>query len=255
MKAFSALLLIVALALPAGAACAAADTKADDRKTVERKTIDYCPGGLERILPGEYYFCAAVRDFDHGHESRARERLRDAARWASKPAQYILGLTYFDGDQVPANRPLGVAWLALASERHDPRFEPAFAQAFLSLSPDEREKANTYWVSMKEEYADRVAGRRARRVYLEEMRNLQAASMFGGSIFIDGLTPPGMGASATGGQPQIFEGQSGFSVSRIINRSAEDLFHGMEGTVTVGEERRDLVPIGTLMNKPAAAKE
>ena len=236
-------------------AASAAGTKSADQKAVERETIDYCPGGLERILPGEYYFCAAVRDFDHGHDSRARARLHDAAHWASKPAQYVLGLMYFNGDQGPANRPLGVAWLALASERHDPRFEPAFAKAFLQLSPEERAQADVYWAKMRTEYADTVAGRRARRVYLAEMRNLEAASMFGGSIFIDGMTPPGMGDSGVGGQPQIFEGQSGFSVSRIINRSAEDLFRGMEGTVTVGEEKRDLVPIGSVMPKPAAAKD
>lgn len=230
----------------------AAEPKAADRKAVERETINYCPGGLERILPGEYYFCAAIRDFDHGHNSRARERLRDAAHWASKPAQYILGLMYFNGDEGPADRPLGVAWLALASERHDPRFEPAFAKAFLQLSPEERAQADVYWTTMRAEYADAVAGRRARRVYLEEMRNLEAASMFGGSIFIDGMTPPGMGDTAVGGQPQIFEGQSGFSVGRLINSSAEDLFHGMNGTVTVGEERRDLVPIGTVAAKAAA---
>jgi hypothetical protein len=225
----------------------AAEPKAADPKAVVRDTVSFCPGGLERIIPGEYYFCAAVRDFGQGHNRLARERLRDAAHWASKPAQYVLGLMYFNGDEGPSNRPLGVAWLALASERHDQRFEPAFAKAYLELSPDERAQANVYWSTMKEEYSDSVAGARARRVYDSEMRNLQAASMFGGSVFIDGLTPPGLEEPTNA--PPIFATQTAFSANHMISSSAEELFRGMNGTVTVGQPEMSLVPIGSVSKK------
>ena len=254
MRAVSALCLAAVLASMVGAA-SAADSKGADAKVVTNKTVEYCAGGLERILPGEYYFCAAVRDMGHGHKGLARDRLRDAAYWASKPAQYILGLMNFDGDDGRGNRPLGVAWLALASERHDPRFEPAFAKAYIELTPEERAQADVYWNDLKKDYSDAVAGRRARRVYTREMNNLQAAAMFGGSIFIDGMTPPGI-ASSGGGQPPIFEGESGFSVSNRIHQAADDLFHGMEGTVTVGEvQPANLVPIGNVAAKAPPAKQ
>jgi len=221
---------------------------ADIRKTVHA-AVPYCAGGLEQFLPGQYYFCAAVREFGQGHDRMARARLRDAAYWASKPAQYVLGLTYYNGDDVTAvNRPLGVAWLALSAERHDPRFEPSFAQGFASLSPTEREQANVYWRDLREKYADATAGRRAQRVYKNEMRNLQAASMFGGSVFIDGMTPGDIGGdngTAAG------MGQSAFGAERIIQKSADDLFHGMEGTVTVGEGQMNLVPVGSIPTTPS----
>ncbi|HVI55888.1 MAG TPA: SEL1-like repeat protein [Luteibacter sp.] len=212
-----------------------------------RKTIQGCAQGLERLLPGDYYFCAAARDLGHGHNAASRERLRDAAHWASKPAQYALGLMYFNGDEGPANRPLGLAWLAIADERHDPRFEGAFVQAYTQSTPAERAQANQYWLELKEDYSDAVAGQRARRRYTNEMRNIEAASLFGGSVFIDGITPPdgpGFGEFNNGESSRV-SGSHGFAVNRSLNKAGEDFFRGMAGTVTVGEiTPTNLVPIG-----------
>lgn len=244
--------LLSAVALVA----AAAQPQPADPKALLRKVNSYCPGGIEAILPGEYYFCAAARDFGYGHTARATARLRDAAHWANKPAQYVLGLMYFNGDEGPANRPLGVAWLALAAERHDPRFEPAFAKAYLELSSAERAQADAYWRDMREEYGDSTAGRRAHRRYLAQMRNLMAASMFGGSIFIDGLSPPNGDAAGTfngpgGGVPGRVGGQTAFSAERMIGKAGDEYFRGMVGTVTVGEAQMNLVPIGSVLAKSA----
>lgn len=212
-----------------------------------RKTIQGCAQGLERLLPGDYYFCAAARDLSRGHNASSRERLRDAAHWASKPAQYALGLMYFNGDEGPANRPLGLAWLAIADERHDPRFEPAFIQAYTQSTPAERVQANEYWLQLKEDFSDAVAGQRARRRYTNEMRNIEAASLFGGSVFVDGITPPdgpGFGAFNNGETSRV-SGQHGFAINRSLNKAGEDFFRGMAGTVTVGEATpANLVPIG-----------
>jgi hypothetical protein len=248
--------LVAALA-SAGASATAGPSQPTpaDPKALLRKVNSYCPGGIEHILPGEYYFCAAARDFGNGHNDRARERLRDAAHWASKSAQYVLGLMYFNGDEGPANRPLGVAWLALASERHDPRFEPAFAKAYLELSSGERAQADAYWLQLREEYGDKVAGRRAHRRYLAEVRNILAAAMFGGSIFMDGLTPPtgdGAGTFADGTSGRL-GGQSGFSMERLIVHDGDEFFRGLEGTVEVGEPEMTLVPIGQVATRSVPA--
>lgn len=228
-----------------GTAVLAVDTPPSNPKAMLKQAFKYCPGGLERILPGQYYFCAAARDFARGHTSRATARLQDASHWASKPAQYILGLMFFNGDEGPANRPLGVAWLALSAERHDPRFEAAFVQAYMECTPTERAQANVYWQKLRAEHSDLVAGRRAHRRYLAEMRNLMAASMFGGSIFIDGVTAPN-------GSPD--GGQSGFSVSRTLAQAGDDYFRNMVGTVTVGPVQSDLVPLGRVVDGSAVPR-
>jgi hypothetical protein len=235
----------------------AASTSSDPKAEL-RRTIQGCAQGLERLLPGDYYFCAAARDLGRGHNASSRERLRDAAHWASKPAQFALGLMYFNGDEGPSNRPLGLAWLALADERHDPRFEGAFVQAYTQATPAERAQANTYWLQLKEDYSDAVAGQRARRRYNNEMRDIVAASMFGGSVFIDGITPPdgpGFGQFNNGESTRV-SGSHGFSVNRSLNKAGEDFFRGMAGTVTVGEVTpTNLVPIGQVVAQTAKAPD
>ncbi|SKB72081.1 SEL1-like repeat protein [Luteibacter sp. 22Crub2.1] len=253
MKIFRTLSFVLMATASVGASAMANTAQPADPRALLRKVNAYCPGGIERILPGEYYFCAAARDFGKNHDARARERLRDAAYWASKPAQYVLGLMYFNGDDGPINRPLGVAWLALASERHDPRFEPAFAKAYLQLSPAEKTQADAYWVDMREKYGDRTAGTRAHRIYLAEMRNLQAALMFGGSVFIDGIAPPNGDSVGSFNGPggarasSVGSGSTGFTIQRLIGKSGDEFFRGLNGTVTVGDA--EMVPLGNVVTK------
>jgi hypothetical protein len=257
MKTISTLALALLCAATGVVSAREAATASTDAKAELRKTVQACAQGLERLLPGDYYFCAAARDMGHGHNAASRERLRDAAHWASKPAQYALGLMYFNGDEGPANRPLGLAWLALADERHDPRFEGAFVQAYTQATRAERAQANEYWVSLKEDYSDQVAGERARRRYTNEMRNIEAASMFGGSVFIDGITPPDgpVFGQFNNGEGARVSGSHGFAVNRSLNKAGENFFRGMAGTVTVGEATpADLVPIGQVVaQQPKAA--
>src|SRR4051812_44385584 len=123
MKTLSVLTITAALALAAGA-IQAADRPAPlpNQEDVVARSLAPCPGGLERFLPGDYYFCPAARNYGRGHPGLARESLKSAARWASKPAQYALGIMYFNGARADLNRPLGLAWLAIAAERHDPAY-------------------------------------------------------------------------------------------------------------------------------------
>lgn len=212
-----------------------ADTLGDAARVELRKVVTGCASGLERFLPGDYYFCAAARDMGQGHDSLSRERLRDAAYWASKPAQYVMGLMYYHGDVATLNRPLGIAWLALAAERHDRRFESAFAEAYASASPEERAQANTYWLKMREEYGDRVAGLRAKRRFEAEMHNVTAMSGNGGSVEATGMGP-----------------MRQFAFLRKMTDRGDEFFSGLEGTVTVGDGQMSLVPVGKLADHPGA---
>lgn len=210
------------------------DTLGEAARVELRKVVTGCASGLERFLPGDYYFCAAARDMGQGHDSLARERLHDAAHWASKPAQYVLGVMYYHGDQGTLNRPLGIAWLALAAERHERRFESAFAEAYASASPEERAQANTYWLDMRKEYGDRVAGVRAKRRYDAEMHSITAMSANGGSVEATGMGP-----------------MRQFAFMRKMTDKGDEFFTGLQGTVTVGEGEMSLVPIGKLAEHSA----
>jgi len=212
------------------------DTLGEAARVELRKVVTGCASGLERFLPGDYYFCAAARDMGEGHDSLSRERLRDAAYWASKPAQYVLGLMYYQGDKGTLNRPLGIAWLALASERHDRRFESAYAEAYTSASPEERAQATAYWLKMREEYGDRVAGRRAKRRYDAEMHAVTAMAENGGSVEATDMGP-----------------MRQFAFMRKMTDKGDQFFSGLEGTVTVGEGQMSLEPVGKPADRPGAA--
>ena len=241
MKALSVLSFTVALAVSAGAAWSGERPQPlPDQKDVVADSLLPCAGGLERFLPGDYYFCSAARSYWSGNLGQARESLKSAAEWASKPAQYALGLMYFNGDRTAKNRPLGLAWLAIAAERHDPSYEPAFISAYGQASPEELAQANAYWKQMKETYADSVAGPRAEKRFDREYQQLEWVSDFGGSIFVDGLTMPS--AALPTGTSSVMPLQSGFSLARLLQAQKTIYFYGYDSHVFVGDAQ--LVPIG-----------
>lgn len=180
-----------------------------------------CPQGLERYLPGDYYFCRAAQHFWSGYQEMAISALKEAARWGSKPAQYALGVMYFNGDRVPANRPLGLAWLALSAERHTPVYEATFVSAYGKTGAAERAQANAYWNSMKPTYADAVAAARAKLRFDREFVKIKGND----SIYIDGLA-----------------GGSSFSVTQLLQNEQAAFFAGYQSRVYVGDAT--LVPIG-----------
>jgi TPR repeat protein len=238
MKALSVLSLTAALAFTAFAAQAAErPVPLPNQQAKVADSLQPCPGGLERFLPGEYYFCAAAQEFWSGHMGLARENLKDAARWASKPAQYALGVMYFNGDHAQKNRPLGLAWLALAAERHDPAYEPAFISAYQHATPDELAQADAYWRDMKTTYADSIAAPRAGRQFDRAYKELEWAANFGGSVFIDGVFMPSSAAASADNLPL----QSGFSVGRLLQAQKAMYFYGYDSHVFVGDA--ELVPV------------
>ncbi|WP_213949437.1 hypothetical protein [Luteibacter sp. dw_328] len=242
MKALSVLSLTAALFIASTAAQAAdRPVPLPDQQAKVADSLQPCPGGLERFFPGEYYFCAAANDFWSGHMGRARENLKDAARWASKPAQYALGVMYFNGDHADKNRPLGLAWLAIAAERHDPAYEPAFISAYRQATPEELAQADAYWKELKPVYADAVAAPRAGKQFDRAYHEIEWAANFGGSVFIDGVFMPTVSTPTADNEPLL----SGFSVARLLQSQKAMYFYGYDSHVFVGEA--ELVPVSQVV--------
>jgi TPR repeat protein len=242
MKALSVFSIAAALGLAIGTASAGERPKPlANQEDVVAKSLTPCPGGLERFLPGDYYFCTAAQNFWSGHPGLTRESLKTAAGWASKPAQYALGLMYFNGDRAEKNRPLGLAWLAIAAERHDPAYEPAFISAYKQVSTEELAQANTYWNEMKKTYADDVAAPRAEKRFDREYQQVAWATNFGGSIFVDGLTLPAAAQQFADAPPM----QTGFSLGRLLESEKAMYFYGYDSHVYVGDAQ--LLPVSQVV--------
>jgi hypothetical protein len=193
-----------------------------------------CPDSLERFLPGEYYFCAGARDYWIGRLDDSALMFRYAAEWANKPAQYALGLMYFNGDHQPKNRPLGIAWFALAAERHDVQYEATFVSAYRSATAEERAQANTYWKAMHPVYSDKVAAARAIRRYDRELTPLyQSIATNGGYVYLAGLN----------------FGGSALAVEQLMRGARDKALKQVDGTVTVGD--MPTTTLGTLVGPPA----
>ena len=183
--------------------------------------IEYCLEGLESFFPGDYYACRAAYHLQREHYGLFLDMLRESAYWANKNAQYELGLVYFHGDipGIPMNRPLGIAWLALAAERKNPDFQKAYTVATLQSSPQEIAAASDLWKTLRLKYGDKVAALRAIRRYNRAIGPLYAAAQSGGITYISGFTP--------------FP-QSAFSVVKDLQDRADRDFDDLQGTVTVG---------------------
>lgn len=247
MKTLSVFTLSLALAAPLAAIAGERPQPLPDQQSAVSRSLLPCPGGLERFLPGDYYFCSAARNYWSGHDGLARESLKNAARWASKPAQYALGVMYFNGDHAEKNRPLGLAWLALAAERHDPSYEPTFISAYKQVTPDELAQADAYWKELKTTYADSVAAPRAEHRFDREYQQIAWAANFGGSVFIDGVTVPYGNSGFANAAPL----QSGFSLGRMLQTQKAEYFYGYDSHVFVGDA--ELVPIGQVASHKSQA--
>jgi hypothetical protein len=180
-----------------------------------------CIQALEPILPGDYYACRARYYFQGDHNLRGISELEEAAYWADKDAQYALGLIYFNGDMkdVPANRPLALAWLALAAERNDAAHQQAYGVARAKSSEGEIQAAELLLKKMKLKYGDKVAGVRAMRRFNHEIVPLEEAANTGGIVYIRGYSPFPEDAN---------------SVVTQLHAEADKAFQGLIGTVTVG---------------------
>lgn len=112
--------------------------------------------------PGVYYFdlgVEAIRKGDYGH---AIDMYKVAASWAYKPAEYNLGIMYFKGQGMPADRARGAAWMILAAERGDPLYVRARDLMVTALTKAEFAHTDEIWNELKPTYGDAVALQRAK---------------------------------------------------------------------------------------------
>jgi hypothetical protein len=197
-----------------------APAAAQDAAAVADKDI-YCPTALEPILPGDYYACEARAAFGRQHYRKMLDMLQEAAYWANKDAQFVLGLTYFNGGtpDVPQDRPLGLAWLALAAERRKPEYQLNYAAARAKATPAELQLAMTQWRKLRVKYGDGVAAARAIRRFNHEIEPIDDAAREGGIAYLSGFSP--------------FP-QSAFTIASKLHDQADADFNDVHGTVVVG---------------------
>lgn len=214
--------LVAAGALQAGPLPAPAAGNAPKEAPIQ------CNDALYRFLPGEVNFCLAARQRQRNDAIGTLELLKLAAGWGSKKAQYALGLMYFNGELVPVNRPLGLAWLGLAAERGDRVYSAVFASAYGKATAIERQQAQARYAALLPVYADAVAARRAQRRFDREMHQLTRFEPYPSGLCIAGITG---GAFVDQNNPVC--PSSPVAITEL-NRIGDLYFEGWVGHVSVG---------------------
>ena len=147
-----------------------------------------CDPLLARTMPGSFNFCVAANDWKQGRRDRALELLELSAGWDDKAAQMALGVAYFNGDGVAQDRALGLAWLGLAAERHDPKATALFASARSKVDSAEFARADGLYQQMLGRYADQVAAARADLRFIRETKALRGDAAYGVGPCLEGFT-------------------------------------------------------------------
>jgi len=124
---------------------------------------------IARYLPGVSFFQKGLDAYRKGQTAAAIDAWQSSAGWAMKDAQYNLGRAYFKGSGVAADRPRGLAWLALAAERKNPTMQASLAAAWDSATDAEHQQANSIWRDLKKQYGDDVALPKAKKRFETEV--------------------------------------------------------------------------------------
>lgn len=190
-----------------------------------------CPSGKEQFVPGDYFYCLATHTYGQGRYADSQRFFRTAAGWASKPAQYVLGVMALHGDHQPVDRPLALAWLALASERPGSKFREAYDTAYHGASASERKRANELLASMRPTYADATAAVRAEQRYTSSMKRLATLSARGAKYCMAGASKL---SGVDGGAVDPTQCPPVESTIQVIDAAASELFEGWTGHVQVG---------------------
>jgi len=212
--------------------------------------------------PGEAFFAQGVKAVRLNQFRYAVDRYEVSASWGYKPAQYNLGIIYFNGEGgMPIDKPLAMAWFALAAERGDKKFVDARELAYSEISTEEFARANELWREMKKIYADDVALDRAKQRWVE-VRNGETGSHLGGATgpmavgsrnrdnnnvykdtpshspvpFANSITSTPAGVTGAG----AVDGSIAYRQLRSTDNPYDPTLNPATGDVTV----RDLVPVG-----------
>lgn len=196
------------------------------------KTV--CIPTEEHILPGDFFYCIAERSYGHGDVADAQRFFKQAASWASKPAQYVLGVMALNGDHQPVDRALGIAWLALASERPNSNFQQAYQTALQSATPAERQRSQHLLKDMRATYGDSIAAPRAESRYADGMARFSRAATRG-----DGISCMAADQNLGADPNDNAHCMASEKMAMAIDKAAVNVFDGWSGHVTVG----DLSPV------------
>ncbi|HET9818924.1 MAG TPA: sel1 repeat family protein [Rhodanobacteraceae bacterium] len=131
--------------------------------------------------PGVKAYKEGMRAFNRDDYKHAVHMLKVAASWGYKPAEYNLGVMYFQGEGVPVDRPLGAAWLVLAAERGNPNYTAARDVVITWLNAAEFARTDELWGQLKQTYGDEVALRRAKAQWALA-RSQKTGSRVGGTV-------------------------------------------------------------------------
>ena len=182
----------------------------------------HCPSALYEFLPGAVNYCLGVKALQRKHYASAREMFKLAASWGDKRAQYLLGIMYFNGEHVAADRVLGLAWLALAAERPVPLYRATFSSALAKTPPAERKLAQAKLNEMTPIYRDSYAAERADTHYQRALETLNPFQTDSPTICLDGITS---------GDPMSCPTVT--AARQVLDQEATRYFRGWGGHVTV----------------------
>lgn len=188
-----------------------------------------CNDAVYRFLPGDSNYCLAAKMWRKGNYRQGEEFLLLAAGWGSKPAQYALGIAYFNGDGVAQNRPLGLAWLGLSSERGESDYMAALNSAYAATSVEERGRANTLYASLMKTYQDDVAAVRAKRKFDREISAMAGNPAYQPKVCISGLNSGPLSLDL-----DIVSCQSAEQAVQTLSLLSRQYFEGWKSTVDVG---------------------
>lgn len=233
-----------------GTPLAAAWAAATDPASASTSSSDYVPSdadlaaahcviGEERFLPGDYYYCLGGLTYGRHRYDQSLRFFTTAASWASKPAQYVLGVMALHGDHQPRNRALALAWLTLAAERPNSRFQAPYDELFKASTQAERMAAEGLLKRMRPVYADATAAARAEARYADGMKWLAHMNTGGNRVCLGGMATldrPNTDPSAC---------QSVQQVVTTVDRQAATVFDGWSGHVTVGPLQQVDTPAAT----------
>ena len=217
-----------------GLAPRAASAQIENQPPTDRMLAESrCVIGLERFLPGDYFFCLASQSYGRHEYRDARKFYLRAARWGSKPAEFVLGTMALYGDHQPVSRPLALAWYQLAAERHTERFEKTYLALRRSMSGSERWAAAAALERLGPAYRDAVAMPRAETRYRDGMHALHAEG-FSDNICLEGTFQASGDASPATAAQIAGHCPTPVKLERSINEESVAVFEDWGGHVSIG---------------------
>lgn len=188
-----------------------------------------------RLVPGRFDYCVARKRWAQGDYAGAREMLLIAARWSDKNAQLALGAAYLQGVGFRQDRPLGLAWLMLACERHVAPYQVLCDESLHAASSAELRLARTQLALLRPRYGDDAVAARAYRRYQTEAASMAGNPAYGGACIAGlDLIVPGNPAGDPPGDPDGCGIGSQMRTAAAVDQLRQDYFAGWKGAVRVG---------------------